>query len=190
MYFNHTYIYIYAQYKIEVEDLFELMNIKNLQNGQLVQMLQKVELSNHECMIHDGKNARNMSETRRHSLLAWDLLWTKIIRSHIKQFCNTCFFPDVCGLPLLSLSNNTDPLADLEPNPLLSLSGGFCSQTQISLVQLHGNHEEWHLQNKRKIMHYPAVYNHSLHGRFNIFTSQCIPALYISEKRMQTFPCQ
>jgi hypothetical protein len=39
-------------------------------------------------------------------------------------------------------------------------------------------------------MHYPAVYNHPLLGRFNIFTSQCIPALYISEKRMQKFLCQ
>jgi len=106
------------------------------------------------------------------------------------KFCNTCFFPDVCGLPLLSLSNNTDPLADLEPNPLLSLSGGFCSQIQISLVLLHGNHEEWHLQNKRKIMHYPIVYSHSLHGRFNIFTPQCTPALHITEKRRQKFPCQ
>lgn len=127
---------------------------------------------------------------RQRGLLAWDLLWTKIIRSHIKQFCNTCFFPDVCGLPLLSLSNNTDPLADLEPNPLLSLSGGFCSQTQISLVQLHGNHEEWHLQSKGKKMHYPAVYNHSMHGSFSIFTPQCIPALYFTEKRMQKFQWQ
>jgi len=141
-------------------------------------------------MIHDGKNARNVSEMRRHGLLAWNLLWTKIIQSHIKQFFNTCFSPDVYGLPLLSLSNNKDPLADLEPNPLLSLSGGFCSQTQISLVQLHGNHEEWHLQNKRKIMHYPAGHNHSLHRRFNIFTPQCIPVPYITEKRMQKFPCQ
>ena len=32
MYFNHTYIYIYihAKYKTEVEDLYELVNIKIL----------------------------------------------------------------------------------------------------------------------------------------------------------------